>query len=433
MRNIILVMTFSGTLVAMLYYLISFLMKQRFGVWARKVMVRISILFFIIPFPIFKYLALRYLYALIPSLNENSRILSLTQKYMVYVNPDQVVLSKDELYMKIVYVCCIVLVFAALIYEIIKLLKLKKIIRNHSWDMAKQEENRLEQLSQKAGMRQKVKFVKSNIVSQPFATGIFRPLVVLPENFHVEEKTENDIIRHELAHIQFGDVFWNLLGIAAVILHRFNPFSYLMVQSLREINEYRCDQIATGGLSQQDKMKYCLALITVAESQKTTESGAAVCFSILKKNRMRRRLDYIMNQKKESKVLGMICAAVVSILAFGTGFLYNTPLMIYADDTDMGEWDSGEYYDEGVSGLYGEPIIYDDSFVDEQGNIYEIRDESLKVVCNHNFTNGTTKIHTKKAGGGCVIKYYESKRCSYCNKVIKGDLISTQTFEKCPH
>ncbi len=77
--------------------------------------------------------------------------------------------------------------------------------------------------------------------------------------------------------------------------------------------------------------------------------------------------------------------------------------------------------------------VASDYFVDEYGNTFSIPDSELKVSCVHNYVQGNRRIHYKISNGGCDLKYYDSKRCTMCGKVILGELIKTEAYEKCSH
>ena len=71
---------------------------------------------------------------------------------------------------------------------------------------------------------------------------------------------------------------------------------------------------------------------------------------------------------------------------------------------------------------------------DEEGNIYNADSSQSRESCsNHDNVHGTVKKHSKNSDGSCVVDFYDGKRCSRCGKVVYGNLLNTQGYEKCFH
>ena len=81
-------------------------------------------------------------------------------------------------------------------------------------------------------------------------------------------------------------------------------------------------------------------------------------------------------------------------------------------------------------------ILYEEQFVDMQGNIFPVKDtvnESLYRGCNHNYVSGTAHKHIKNSDGSCRIITYNAERCSICGNILKSDIISEFKYTICPH
>ena len=94
-------------------------------------------------------------------------------------------------------------------------------------------------------------------------------------------------------------------------------------------------------------------------------------------------------------------------------------------------FESGNYF----AGQAFPSIRYDTQFTDINGNVYKIEDfpDSHYAACEHDFVEGTYSMHSKKADGSCITKYYEAQRCSKCGHLEIGSLIDTETHDVCPH
>nr|WP_304578775.1 hypothetical protein [uncultured Acetatifactor sp.] len=88
----------------------------------------------------------------------------------------------------------------------------------------------------------------------------------------------------------------------------------------------------------------------------------------------------------------------------------------------------------GCGEEHGAVILYDEQFVDEDGNITPVSGISAQVFCfGHRIVEGYFQTHVADGKGGCVVKTYHSTKCVYCDTVWVGALYSTDTYAKCPH
>ena len=78
-------------------------------------------------------------------------------------------------------------------------------------------------------------------------------------------------------------------------------------------------------------------------------------------------------------------------------------------------------------------MLYDECFVDEEGNFYPIEENKERAACKHTYVNGDYQKHTK-IGKGCRMDYYHGKRCSKCaNIVMDTKPYSSANWKACPH
>ncbi|MGL4820748.1 MAG: M56 family metallopeptidase, partial [Bacilli bacterium] len=72
-----------------------------------------------------------------------------------------------------------------------------------------------------------------------FTMGWFRPVVVLPKNLNDEQR--EIILLHELQHIKNRDTTWQLIALAVVITHWYNPLFWIAYKRFTTDIELRCD------------------------------------------------------------------------------------------------------------------------------------------------------------------------------------------------
>ncbi len=83
---------------------------------------------------------------------------------------------------------------------------------------------------------------------------------------------------------------------------------------------------------------------------------------------------------------------------------------------------------------HGAVVLYDEQFVDEEGNITPASGIQGRVICfKHDIISGYFQTHVKNDKGGCTVKTYKSTQCIYCNTIWLGDLCAVDEYTKCPH
>lgn len=94
-------------------------------------------------------------------------------------------------------------------------------------------------------------------------------------------------------------------------------------------------------------------------------------------------------------------------------------------------------HDEGCEcAEHGAVILYDEQFVDMEGNITPVSDVNsrLGTICpGHKAVAGYYQTHVADGKGGCVVKTYHSTQCLYCYTIWVGDLCAVDTYVTCSH
>ncbi len=102
-------------------------------------------------------------------------------------------------------------------------------------------------------------------VPVPFATGIARPMIVLPPSSHAWTSAQRRaVLLHEAAHISRGDLTMNLLSYVARAIYWINPLAWIAARRLRVEGEIACDDLVIAHGSRQSE--YADHLLRVAQS-----------------------------------------------------------------------------------------------------------------------------------------------------------------------
>ena len=123
----------------------------------------------------------------------------------------------------------------------------------------------------------------------PAIIGTLSPQLLIPQSV-LDESDEEDLrmlIRHELAHIRRGDLWWNWLAAACQLLFYFHPAVWWTLKEWRMSQESACDELALGGRS-DESADYASMLLEIALSKDPSRSlsyaiGVFDSFETLKK------------------------------------------------------------------------------------------------------------------------------------------------------
>lgn len=77
----------------------------------------------------------------------------------------------------------------------------------------------------------------------PLVTGLFRPVILLPEWFEADysPREQRDALTHELMHVKRGDLFALQAAQIVLALQWFNPLAYMAIRAFRVDQEAACD------------------------------------------------------------------------------------------------------------------------------------------------------------------------------------------------
>lgn len=166
--------------------------------------------------------------------------------------------------------------------------------------------------------RHKVKLMVSDQLNTPVACGIWKPKIVFPRFLEISDKESMAyIMEHELCHLRRLDQVWKLMTAAALCLHWFNPFVWLMFLFIQQDLEISCDEEVIARLGDTAKKSYAMTLVHFAEQR----SGFSILYSSFGKNIAQERIMAIMKYKK-SNMCGIILAVVLiysSLTVFAAG------------------------------------------------------------------------------------------------------------------
>ncbi len=161
----------------------------------------------------------------------------------------------------------------------------------------------------------RVSIVVSDQIRIPIATGIIRPTIVLPLKMleTADKQQVKQALRHEWKHIEQNDLLtWYSLSLCQTLLW-FQPCFWILRRELRVNQDLIADDAAT---VYQDRTDYAETLLTLANQQNTTMTGALTMAGT--KSNLFRRIDMLLNRHfpiaamSRKRVVGAFSIALVA-------------------------------------------------------------------------------------------------------------------------
>ena len=190
-------------------------------------------------------------------------------------------------------------------------------------------ENQARELQEKLGIKQTVNLRVSDSVTSPFACGLWRPIIMLPNNL-MEELPSNEIsalLAHEIAHFRQHDLRWCVGWRWMETVFWFHPLVWKIPVAHNLACEQEADRIAAGQLADRSSYPQLLARLALrvlalpAVETKLVLNGSS---------QIAQRLAHLKNEKAGAwrwyhSLRGFALAAMLFVLATGCEFSKSNP------------------------------------------------------------------------------------------------------------
>lgn len=99
----------------------------------------------------------------------------------------------------------------------------------------------------------------------PAVYGVFRPVLLLPENYtdSLSREDAEHVLLHELAHLKRGDLWLHGLALLLQIVYWFNPLLVWVGRQMKHVREICCD-LTIANILREKTMKYRKTLLNTA-------------------------------------------------------------------------------------------------------------------------------------------------------------------------
>lgn len=430
-------MSLSGSTIVILYLLSYPISKRFFPLAWRYQILKIAIIFYLIPFSECKYYVAGMLKHLIPDLWK--KIYSTPDfraEYSIIVYGERLLFSSNVYRVISILIICGCIAIIIFSKSIIQNRREKNIYLTGSGKSINQDlEEIFSEIKSELNIKQHVRLICSEYCLSPMTCGILFPIVWFPIYKEAVEKTPYQyMIRHELMHIKHNDILIKYLSLLVIALHWFNPLSFLLYYEISCIGEMYCDSNVLEGQGEDACKEYGELLLQIA-TRKTTNDRKSLFMNMAgTKNSkiIKRRIREMTAKKRNKTILSIASTIVISMTGVITSFAYEGPKMVTVNSTARYSFDN----EFDVENENSEKILFDRYFIDSVGIISEIKESnsSERVLCKHDYSiPGILRNHTKNSNGGCTVTEFDAMKCSICGSILAGDIISTTTYTKCPH
>ena len=432
--NILFIMSLSGTVLFALYIVTSLYTQAHFTAKWRYNLLKVCLLFYLFPFPEFRYYmqdVLQALHITIPYHWWSNENIVGNMKFIrntIHVGSDKRILSDVVKYAwGIVMFSGVTAVIIIIVQAARYFIARRKLVKGKICKEKKEATAIFKKIKKELNIKENVQLIYTENCDSPFTTGVFSPMIVLPYNTEYTVEQLDFILRHELTHIKNKDFIVKFIAIGVVALHWFNPICFLLYFEICGMSEINCDSETVKNYDDDMTEKYCFYMVDLSaddyvKSKKLFYTGLISEHSSMMKRR-------VLNLKKANRkrgVLPIITAFVMCCLSMNTVFAYEAPV----------ETTLSEPQGEMVEFLTEEPVTFnswnDKIIVDNEGNTYEIGNEE-RASCKHNYVSCTFGEHKKHSDGSCTTYLYEADKCTKCGNKINEELVGETSYKKCPH
>lgn len=436
MRYIV-IMSLAGSLLQLFYYLTNNKKVSVFSHRQQDVLCRGILFFYLIPLvfvePIYRWVIV---YLPLPEMHNATGI----YEYSYFYSKVDGKILVNKMY-KLQIALFLIWVFIALIilcYRIFRYIRKRNLLLSGVQPVTEGAAYELlKKVCKEQGIKRNLRLY--HMPTTAVTMGTLKPVILC--NCEENEEVLEMIFQHECSHIRRWDVLTRQLVIFAQSIHWFNPLVYQLPKLTERIFEICCDGAVVKNADMHKRKVY--ATMLVMQSPRNAEGDSALFYALSgNAKELEERIQEIMYTKTRTKrqtVLAVILLSVVLFMDSWTVLAYPDVKEIEVDSSEEFHPNADSFFVEnGVVGPYGNmdfTILYEKQFVDEEGNIYPVQEESgataVCQVCNR--VSGQQQEHEENADGGCTIKVYEAQRCSICGEVKRGNRIQMTTVTVCPH
>lgn len=264
-------------------------------------------------------------------------------------------------------------------------------------------------VSDRLGLDEPPRLLRSEDGKMPFACGITRPTIVLPaecDNWTPDRRLA--VLLHELAHVRRHDLLGHTLGRIACAVYWFHPLVWTAAKQLRSESERACDDLAlVCGARASDYAEHLLDIVTSVRHDSTPAVALAMARRKEFEGRMLAILDPELRHSSPSRWQSAGLVASLAIIAIVVGAAAPAPRVdhtasptlhpkearLATPSLTLGPRPAPAYPDSGVRGVssIAEQMIKNEKQVTQT-------QKSFQIVENKSTVENKSKGDDKAAG-----------------------------------
>ena len=417
-------MSVAGSIPLLIYYLVFGTGKKPFVAKQKMCILRLSMLFFLLPFQDWKYvLPNDSVFSFLFLKNPKGKIHYLKlPRYVVVYNLESENYTLVAIWKLVFLALWIAGIVTFCIVYVYRYRKMKRTLWNDS---------------EKIGKSGNISYLKNGKVKSPFTIGIFQRWIIFPEE-ELDQQEKKMVDLHEKTHVRNRDTLGKCVCVVILLLHWYNPAAWLLLHEYCKTVEELCDEYVVNSLhGKEEAGEYAKLLVKFTETKKQ-EIGIGKNYLTGGEKQLKRRIERIFHGTKKKKYFPVVVLITV-FLCSATAIGYQKPGGLESSDQFAGVSD-GDFYWMDNEGKIIEEENYDFSmgnFVFTENNGKEMtftkEIQNSRVSCAHTYVTGEYKKHIRNSTGGCKIIIYHAKRCSKCGSIQIIKRLNTLDYEKCNH
>ena len=417
-------MSVAGSIPLLIYYLVFGTGKKPFAAKQKMCLLRLSMLFFLLPFQDWKYaLPNDSFFSFLFLKKSRGKIYYLKLPgYITVYNLEGETYELVAIWKLVFLALWIAGIVTFCIVYVYRYRKMKKTLWNDS---------------EKMGKSGNISYLKNGKVKSPFTIGIFQRWIIFPEEV-LDQQEKRMVDLHEKTHVRNRDTLGKCVCVVILLLHWYNPAAWLLLHEYCKTAEELCDEYVVNSLhGKEEAGEYAKLLVKFTETKKQ-EIVIGKNYLTGGEKQLKRRIERIFHGTKKKKCFPVVVLVTI-FLCSATAIGYQKPGGLESSDQFAGVSD-GDFYWMDNEGKIIEEENYDFSmgnFVFTENNGKEMtftkEIQNSRVSCAHTYVTGEYKKHIRNSTGGCKIIIYRARRCSKCGSIQIIKRLNTLDYEKCNH
>lgn len=224
-----------------------------------------------------------------------------------------------------------------LLKDVVQFIKEIKTIRKYVLI----DDEQVKRISKESFYRNVKIFVSPNVI-EPKVTGILKPYIYLPV-INISDDELCLILKHEICHIQGGDIVIKLFYFLIKDLFWWNPLTFLFQYEVENLLELKCDLAVTKKMNTQEKINYLNTILKVIKqieqpTKKNSFTKSVINFvSIRSLDITKQRFKVIMEKDSQWKFGIQIIILLFIIVLFILSYYFIIQPAYYPNFNDVEE------------------------------------------------------------------------------------------------